>query len=167
MIRRRLAAAAAALLLLLVFAGPVAAHNKSLNGASCAGTVVGKAWFWGNYNGVNDPNFGNHALVSCGLNGYSSNLANVTLQDYPALYHCIHGVGLVFGASDGTWNDCISSITVYVENPSYRLCLYTAANYSFSGNVLAIVGNVYNYNLPSWMNDQITSLRWRTDAQGC
>lgn len=64
------------------------------------------------------------------------------------------------------WNDCVSSVTVYVAT-GYKWCFYGNSLY---GNPLGSITHSQNgnrVNLGSGANDGISSFRWRTTSQSC
>lgn len=80
--------------------------------------------------------------------------------------HTLVGGCKTSGGSNGTWNDCVSSITFWVEE-GYKICLYEDANYSgvvdFRYGPLA--GDRFDVGV-GW-NDKLSSFRWRGAGNPC
>lgn len=66
----------------------------------------------------------------------------------------------------GTWNDCISSYTVWVPS-GLRFCVFRDADYTtIVQNKLGPLSGVRFDASPTW-NDSASSFRWRSSSQNC
>lgn len=144
--KRSLLAAASALLLLFTLT-PAALGADQGSYANCPTGDTTKIRIW--ENSIGDTTHGNDTLILCGPN-----------WDLSQVGYTINDTGGCQGAfgNRSNWNDCASSVTVWVPSGS-AICLYSDAGYTGESLRAYFVGPKAGerYNI---FNDQLSSLRW-------
>jgi hypothetical protein len=138
--RRFIISILVAVLTLLPSAQPALGATQ---GTVCSGT--NKILLWENK--IFDTSDGNDKYWKC--QSFDSNLS--TLEDTHVLPGDCHSVLL----NSGTWNDCVSSFTIWLDS-AHVLCLYS--NRFWSGHFLTVKGPRpgWRYNIPSGYGDSLT-----------
>jgi hypothetical protein len=137
------------------FAAPVFVSAGTQNGCQSGDGTKVRIW----ENAIGDTSDGDDSLWKCGSD---SDLSN---DDHTLPGNC--HVSVVGGGSGFDWNDCASSITVYLTN-GQRLCLFEDANYNGQrrGFVDAQIVR-YNLNTSTLHNDSLSSLWIGSSATTC
>lgn len=129
--------------------------NAGQQGTACPSDPT-RVLLW--ENATNDSSDGNDTYWKCSDDSDLNSGDDHTLPG-----NCNNG--LIGGT--GNWNDCVSAVTAYIPS-GWKLCIYQNAGYSNPTQVwIASSNNGVHINLSSDMRDQLSSFRWRTNAQSC
>jgi hypothetical protein len=145
-------------LLLLGALAPSAFAGTQQYGAPC----TGNRWL-GYENTTNDSSDGNDRLWVCNFNGpvYGDNLD---------IQHSLPGTCKAPIIVGDEWNDCLSSVIVYIEDNTKALCLYDGYGYTGASEKFTPFnsGIRYNLTLPSInLNDKVASFKWINNSASC
>lgn len=91
----------------------------------------------------------------------------IQINDFSTIAHTLPGDCKAGIFSSSTWNDCISSFTVWLPSSSWRLCIYGNAGYTtvLANQAGPLAGSRFDFN--DFANDGASSARIRYLISTC